>query len=80
MIYTVPTPPITNQHQVLGYLRDREKNNPQGSEFNHKVLETHGWRTQSPLKVQVRAKTLRMTRRGFTDTDFKLHREETILR
>lgn len=79
MIYTVPAPPITNQHQVLGYLRDRKKNNPQGSEFNHKGLETHGWRTK-PFEGPVRAKTLRMTRRGFPDTDFKLHREETILR
>lgn len=40
MIYTVPAPRITDQHQVLGYLWDREKDNPQGSEFNQEGLET----------------------------------------
>lgn len=73
MIYTVPAPRITNQHQVLGYLWDWEKDNPQGSEFNHEGPETAWMETQSPLKVQLRVKMLRMTRKSFTDTDFKLH-------
>lgn len=64
MIYTVPAPRVTNQHQVLGYLRDQKKNNPQGSEFNHKGLETAGMENTKPFEVQVRAKMLRMTRKG----------------
>lgn len=50
VIYTVPTPRVTNQHQVLGYLRDQEKNNPQGSEFNHKGVDTAEMGTTKPFE------------------------------
>lgn len=50
MIYTVPAPRITNQHQVLGYLWDREKDNPQGSEFNHEGLETAWMENAKPFE------------------------------
>lgn len=65
----------TNQHQVLRYyLWDQEKDTiHRAAEVTMRAGRQHGWKTRSPLKVQVRVKILRMTRKSFTDTEFKLH-------